>query len=119
MILYKPEDRSIHKYPTPSAGGIPIIITFILYLLALLALYPANNISHIIMLVSVMPVLIIGSIDDLKKIGVYKRLLVHAFSAIVIVYYFQIDNNSFSVDFKGQSLMIIFVYYLIYSLIIL
>ena len=109
LFIDKPEDRSIHKYPTPSAGGISIIITFILYLLALLALYPANNISYIIMLVSVMPVLIIGSIDDLKKIGVYKRLLVHAFSAVVIVYYFQIDSNSFSADFKGQSsYMIVF-----------
>ena len=108
LFIDKPEDRSIHKYPIPSAGGLSIIITFILYLLVLLAIYPANNISHIILLVSVMPVLIIGSIDDLKKIGVYKRLLVHTFSAIVIVYYFQITDNSFSVDFNSQSSYIIF-----------
>ena len=108
LFIDKPEDRSIHKYPIPSAGGLSIIITFILYLLVLLAIYPANNISHIILLVSVMPVLIIGSIDDLKKIGVYKRLLVHTFSAIVIVYYFQIADNSFSVDFNSQSSYIIF-----------
>jgi len=108
LFIDKPEDRSIHKYPIPSAGGLSIIIIFILYLLVLLAIYPANNISHIILLVSVMPVLIIGSIDDLKKIGVYKRLLVHTFSAIVIVYYFQIADNSFSVDFNSQSSYIIF-----------
>tara|TARA_B100000795_G_scaffold221004_1_gene175597 strand:+ start:265 stop:1290 length:1026 start_codon:yes stop_codon:yes gene_type:complete len=108
LFIDKPEDRSIHKYPIPSAGGLSIIISFILYLLVLLAIYPANNISHIILLVSVMPVLIIGSIDDLKKIGVYKRLLVHTFSAIVIVYYFQIADNSFSVDFNSQSSYIIF-----------
>ena len=108
LFIDKPEDRSIHKYPIPSAGGLSIIISFILYLLVLLAIYPANNISHIILLVSVMPVLIIGSIDDLKKIGVYKRLLAHTFSAIVIVYYFQIADNSFSVDFNSQSSYIIF-----------
>ena len=108
LFIDKPEDRSIHKYPIPSAGGLSIIITFILYLLVLLAIYPPNNISHIILLVSVMPVLIIGSIDDLKKIGVYKRLLVHTFSAIVIVYYFQIPDNSFSVDLNSQSSYIIF-----------
>ena len=35
LFIDKPEDRSIHKYPTPSAGGIPIIIhlfcTYLLY----------------------------------------------------------------------------------------
>ena len=108
LFIDKPEYRSIHKYPIPSAGGLSIIITFILYLLALLVIYPANNISHIILLVSVMPVLIIGSIDDLRKIGVYKRLLVHTFSAIVIVYYFQITDNSFSADLNSQSSYIIF-----------
>jgi len=107
LFIDNPDDRSVHEYPVPSAGGLSIIVTFILYLLSLVMLYPVNNIPYIILLISVIPVIAIGVIDDLKKIGVYQRLLVHAFSAIVIVYYFQISNNSFNVDFQDQSAYII------------
>jgi len=102
-FIEHPEARSTHKLPVPSAGGISIILVFVLYLFTLVVFYPPNNISHIVLLISVMPVFIIGVIDDLKKIDVYKRLIIQAFSAITIVYYFQISGHSFSVDFKGQS----------------
>ena len=107
LFIDSPDDRSVHEYPIPSAGGLSIIVVFFLYLLFLIILYPVNNFSYIILLISVIPVVTIGVIDDLKKIGVYKRLLVHAFSSIVIVYYFQIINHSFSINTQGQSIYII------------
>jgi len=109
LFIDNPDDRSVHEYPIPSAGGLSIISAFALYLLSLTILYPANNIPYIILLISIIPIIAIGVIDDLKKIGIYKRLLVHTFSSIVIVYYFQISNNAFKIDFQGQSSYIIII----------
>ena len=110
MFIDNPDERSVHEYPTPSAGGLSIIAAFALYLISLTIFYPAKNISYIILLISVIPVVAIGVIDDLKKIGIYKRLLVHVFSSLVIVYYFQISNNSSNIDFQGQSPYIITIF---------
>ena len=116
LFIDNPDDRSVHQYPIPSAGGLSIIVTFILYMIFLVMIYPDDNISYIILLISVTPVIVIGVIDDLKKIGVYQRLFVHAFSAIVIVYYFQISNNSFNIDFQGQSSYIIILVSIVLSM---
>ena len=116
LFIDNPDDRSIHEYPIPSAGGLFIIVGFILHLLFLEILYSTSNISYVILLISVTPVLVIGVIDDLRKVGVFKRLLVHAFSAIVIVYYFQINNNFFNIGLQGQSSYIIALFSIVLSM---
>jgi Fuc2NAc and GlcNAc transferase len=122
IFLDIPTKRSSHDTPTPTAGGISILLSYLIYIFLLLSCsqifipeYDGNleqvNQVFFILLLSLAPIIIIGLIDDFKKVNITLRIFVQLFSATIIIYCFYIrsENNIFDVNTYTQqaSLMII------------
>jgi Fuc2NAc and GlcNAc transferase len=122
FFLDIPTKRSSHDTPTPTAGGISILLSYLIYIFLLLSFnqifipeldgnQEKTNKVFYILLLSLVPIIIIGLIDDFKKVNITLRLLVQFFSATIIIYFFYIgsDNNIFDVNTYSQqsSFMII------------
>ena len=116
LFLDIPTKRSSHDSPKPTAGGISILLSYLIYIFLLLSFnhifipeLDANqaetNQVFYILLISLVPIIIIGLIDDSKKVNISLRLLVQLFSATIIIYYFYIrsDNNIFDVNTYSQQ----------------
>ena len=110
LFIDKPKDRSTHLNPIPTAGGISIIITFTLYILALHNIFNVNNTILFFLFASLLPIVIVSIIDDYKEINIRLRLLVQFFSASLIVYYFQISNvSNYAIYLNQESFLIIII----------
>ena len=90
LALAKPNDRSLHKIPTPQGAGIAVLTTgFLIGALADLALLIVSQASStlveikqiaFLMLASVL-LAIIGFIDDMRPLPAWPRLLTQAIAA--------------------------------------
>ena len=117
LFIDLPTDYTVHTKPKPSAGGVSILISYLFFIFTI-ANYAATDYSvFLILLCSLLPVALIGLLDDFFQIRIYLRLLVQLFSAVIIVYYFQINNNNFDIQIYGeQSVIIIFIISIILSM---
>ena len=118
FFIDTPSDRSIHKNPTPTAGGISILLSYFLYIYMLLVFHESfipwydgyskyNENPFFILMFSLSPLIIVGLIDDFKGINVGIRILTQFFSATLIIYFFQINNNIFGfIEFLNQTTLI-------------
>ena len=94
-FIDSPEDRSCHTKPTPTAGGLAILFSYSIFIYILIVLLGVNANIFLILLISIIPVVFIGLLDDLKDVNIYIRLLVQFSSATLIIYYFQINNATY------------------------
>ena len=94
-FLDKPNDRSSHSNPTPTLGGLAIVISFILYLLVDFSTSISNFNDHSILssdqnifflFLLVIPISLIGLIDDINKVKVLIRLAIQFVVATLVVY---------------------------------
>ena len=116
-FIDQPAVNTMHAEPTPSAGGISILISYLIFVFAIVNYTLADYSIFLILLFSLTPIILIGLLDDYCHVKVYIRLLVQLFSATIIVYYFQIYDNNFNFDIYGeQSAIIIFIFSIILSI---
>ena len=99
-ILDVPNERSSHSSPTPTGGGLAIVIT---WYIGVFVLYLFNQIDDVL-LFSLLPGLllaIVSIIDDVVEIKPIIRLLAQAISLIIALYFM----NGFShIDIAGFTL---------------
>lgn len=77
-----PNERSSHRRPTPTAGGIGIVVPFLLALALLPQALPARAIA--VCVAALAAVAAIGLVDDLVGLGAAPRLAVHALAGLAI-----------------------------------
>ena len=84
LALDYPNERSLHDSPTPRTGGLAIFIAFALAQLPIGWLFGLSWDGAALSL-SVVMVLVISVVDDLRNVAVIWRLLVHAGAAVVLL----------------------------------
>lgn len=77
-----PNERSSHRRPTPTAGGIGIVVPFLLALAFLPPVLPARAIG--LCVAAIAAVAAIGLVDDLVGLGAAPRLAVHVVGGLAI-----------------------------------
>jgi len=107
IFIDKPSGRSSHSSAIPTAGGLAILFSYLVYVVSLSYIYNIQENSFFILFAALLPIIIIGLIDDLNEINIFVRLLAQFFSALIIIYYFQISKNIFDVNLYSQSSFII------------
>ena len=116
LFIDKPNNRSMHSNPVPTAGGIGMLATYILYITALHNIYDVNNNVIFFLFVSLLPIAIVCIIDDFKEINIFVRLLAQFFSALLIVYYFQISDDGNFRNYLNQEFFLIIILSIILSM---
>lgn len=87
-LLDIPNARSSHSVPTPSGGGLAIVLTFLLSMIVLTGMdYFEMSIMTGFLLGGIL-VALIGFIDDHRQLPVHWRLLAHFIAAGWILYWF-------------------------------
>ena len=86
-----PNSRSSHLSPTPSAGGLAIIFSYIIYLIGLSFINVIDKTTLGVLFIILLPVMLIGLLDDLKETKISLRLIIQFLSASFLIYYFQIN----------------------------
>lgn len=117
-ILDIPNERSSHHVPTPRGGGLGIVLIFSLVVL-LMAMngYLASNIAFA--LEGGILVAAIGYVDDLQKISMSWRILVHVAAALWAIYWLHglplldLGTWQFTLNGKGNLLAFIGIIWLI------
>jgi UDP-N-acetylmuramyl pentapeptide phosphotransferase/UDP-N-acetylglucosamine-1-phosphate transferase len=105
-VLDMPNERSAHSVPTPSGGGLAIIIV---WYIAVFILFSRKVISLPLFsaLLCGIPIALIGMVDDIRKISPYLRLLIHALFASLAVYYLgRISNIDLGFIVLKKSLLL-------------
>ena len=105
-FIDNPEERSCHIKPIPTAGGLAILFSYIIFIYILILLFDANFDIFLILLIAIIPVVFVGLIDDFKEVNICVRLLAQLFSATIIIYYFQISSGMYS-EINQSSILII------------
>ena len=116
LFIDKPNNRSMHSNPVPTAGGIGMLATYILYITALHNIYDVNNNVIFFLFVSLLPIAIVCIIDDFKEINILVRLLAQFFSALLIIYYFQISDDGNFRNYLNQEFFLIIILSIILSM---
>ena len=116
LFIDKPNYRSTHLNPVPTAGGISMLVTYLLYVITLHNVLDINNTTLIFLFISLLPIVIVCIIDDLKEINIFVRLLAQFFSAILIIYYFQISVDGNFINYLNQESFLIIIISIILSM---
>lgn len=84
-LLVNPNERSSHSEPTPTSGGIAILVAYVAFLCWRYFAHAELN-SEIIMLASLGGLIgLLGLIDDQSPVAPHWRLLIHFVAAMVLV----------------------------------
>ena len=117
IFIDSPTITSIHKKPTPSAGGISILISYLIFVCVLVNYVLFDYDAFLVLLSALIPIILIGLLDDYYSVSIYIRLFVQFFSSTIIIYHFQIDTNVLNFQiFSEQSIIIIFIFSIILSI---
>ena len=84
-IIDIPNERSSHSIPTARGGGVSVVVIFILMSIFLVSRKVILIDNLTILLVPSIMVAIIGSMDDLRHIPAFWRLLIHFISAVLFL----------------------------------
>ena len=119
LFIDVPSDRSSHKNPIPTAGGISILISYFLYIYILLVFHESfipwhdgnpefNENPFFILMASLSPLILVGLIDDFKEVNIGIRIFTQFFSATLIIYFFQVSNNILDItELTNQASLLI------------
>ncbi len=86
-VIDQPKDRGVHTVPKPLAGGIAIIISFVLVSIIFVP-YTAGYVKKEFFGILLAGLLIagVGFLDDKYQISAKKRLVVQIFSALIVIF---------------------------------
>lgn len=84
-LLDIPNERSSHSMPTPTGGGMAIVVTFICFLLVAGLVFKVPVFQMIILALTGGVLAAVGYIDDHRHIPAQWRLLVHFLMALVLL----------------------------------
>lgn len=103
-IMDIPNERSVHKKPTPLLGGIAIFISFLFGFI----LFGNQNPLMISILIASFLILLLGIFDDIKPIKARYKFVIHILVALIVVFYgglklTHVDIFSLSLNFKWMS----------------
>ena len=105
-----PNSRSSHLLQTPSAGGLAIIFSYAIFIISLSFINTIDKTSLGILFILLLPVMLVGLLDDLKETKISLRLIIQFISASFLIYYFQINTNwAPDFTFTQSSFLIIFL----------
>lgn len=111
-----PNHRSSHKIPTPSGGGLGVVIGFYLALIFLWFNQYLET-QYFIAILGIIVVVIVGFIDDYRPISAKFRLLIHFISALWICYFIGcLDYEALSITWWQIALSITSIVYLVWLL---
>jgi UDP-GlcNAc:undecaprenyl-phosphate GlcNAc-1-phosphate transferase len=93
QLIDIPNERSVHKVPTPTSAGVGIILsTLVIFILFNYALF----LSYWYVFLSIIIVLSVGIIDDIKNISPLHKFLGLSLAIIILCY------NQYYIDSLGQ-----------------
>lgn len=103
-IMDIPNERSVHKKPTPLLGGIAIFLSFLFGFI----LFGNQNPLMISILIASFLILLLGIFDDIKPIKARYKFIIHILVALIVVFYgglklTHIDIFGLSLNFKWMS----------------
>jgi len=79
-IMAQPNERSLHTKPTPSTGGVAIVVA-----LSLTTWHPAMQ-DFFYLFISLLLIFVISFIDDCRHVSVLYRLMVHFLAAWLLLW---------------------------------
>lgn len=103
-IMDIPNERSVHKKPTPLLGGIAIFLSFLFGFI----LFGNQNPLMISILIASFLILLLGIFDDIKPIKARHKFVIHILVALIVVFYgglklTHVDIFDLSLNFKWMS----------------
>lgn len=103
-IMDIPNERSVHKKPTPLLGGIAIFLSFLFGFI----LFGNQNPLMISILIASFLILLLGIFDDIKPIKARCKFVIHILVALIVVFYgglklTHVDIFGLSLNFKWMS----------------
>ena len=103
-IMDIPNERSVHKKPTPLLGGIAICLSFLFGFI----LFGNQNPLMISILIASFLILLLGIFDDIKPIKARYKFVIHILVALIVVFYgglklTHVDIFGLSLNFKWMS----------------
>lgn len=103
-IVDIPNERSVHKKPTPLLGGIAIFLSFLFGFI----LFGNQNPLMISILIASFLILLLGIFDDIKPIKARYKFIIHILVALIVVFYgglklTHVDIFGLSLNFKWMS----------------
>lgn len=103
-IMDIPNERSVHKKPTPLLGGTAIFLSFLFGFI----LFGNQNPLMISILIASFLILLLGIFDDIKPIKARYKFVIHILVALIVVFYgglklTHVDIFSLSLNFKWMS----------------
>lgn len=103
-IMDVPNERSVHKKPTPLLGGIAIFLSFLFGFI----LFGNQNPLMISILIASFLILLLGIFDDIKPIKARYKFVIHILVALIVVFYgglklTHVDIFGLSLNFKWMS----------------
>ena len=103
-IMDIPNERSVHKKPTPLLGGIAIFLSFLFGFI----LFGNQNPLMISILIASFLILLLGIFDDIKPIKARYKFVIHILVALIVEFYgglklTHVDIFSLSLNFKWMS----------------
>lgn len=84
-IVDVPNERSSHTQPTPRGGGLGFILSFFIILTLGLQIDPTISVQSILPWLALLPLVIVGFIDDWKDLPAFTRYLVQITVSIICV----------------------------------
>lgn len=103
-IMDIPNERSVHKKPTPLLGGTAIFLSFLFGFI----LFGNQNPLMISILIASFLILLLGIFDDIKPIKARYKFIIHILVALIVVFYgglklTHVDIFGLSLNFKWMS----------------
>ena len=103
-IMDIPNERSVHKKPTPLLGGTAIFLSFLFGFI----LFGNQNPLMISILIASFLILLLGIFDDIKPIKARYKFVIHILVALIVVFYgglklTHVDIFGLSLNFKWMS----------------
>lgn len=94
----KPNERKVHKTPTPTMGGLAIFISFCI---GVAILQPSNS-YHVAIIAGALAIIILGIFDDLYALSAKVKFLVQLLIAFMVVFGGGLQLHFINLPFGGK-----------------
>ncbi|MDV4228674.1 glycosyltransferase family 4 protein [Acinetobacter baumannii] len=118
-IIDNPNERSSHTIPTPRGGGVSIVITFLMVLVALIVSHQIEPNTGSILVGAGLGVAVLGFLDDHGHINSMFRLAIHFVIAISAVFFLggfsdvKLFNGSLELGWSANIIAVLFLVWLL------
>ena len=118
-IIDNPNERSSHTIPTPRGGGVSIVITFLMVLVALIVSHQIEPNTGLILVGAGLGVAVLGFLDDHGHINSMLRLAIHFVIAISAVFFLggfsdvKLFNGTLELGWSANIIAVLFLVWLL------